>query len=149
MIYWAYGAVRTFEGRLDMLRKISTAYFSCADQNPEMAKLQEEIKVLVNKKCKGAGERRNEIAHGVVKQVINFADPAKRVIDFSNPNKTYWFGPSEIDSSKNVFWGEAYYAYTSKEINHYAKVFEDVAEEVHAKAMAVLGKPPPLWQKCP
>tara|TARA_R110000868_G_scaffold286313_6_gene546764 strand:- start:1273 stop:1779 length:507 start_codon:yes stop_codon:yes gene_type:complete len=57
----AYGAVRTFEGRTEMLRASSETYFS---EKPHLG-LQNRFKPIL-KDAKNFSPRRNEIAHGVV-----------------------------------------------------------------------------------
>jgi hypothetical protein len=58
----AYGAVRTFEGRSQMLRAASVTYFS---ERPD-TNLQGSFKKIITSASKFS-ERRNEIAHGVWK----------------------------------------------------------------------------------
>src|SRR5438552_17358888 len=56
----AYVAVRTFEGRAEMLRAASSAYF---DEHPD-EKLQEAFKTVV-KEATCFCPRRNDVAYGV------------------------------------------------------------------------------------
>jgi hypothetical protein len=57
----AYSAVRTFEGRADMLRAASEAYFVDFPDQTLLAQWKDTLKLAV---C--YSQRRNDIAHGVV-----------------------------------------------------------------------------------
>ena len=57
----AFGAVRTFEGRMDMIRAAAISYFSHFPDEPLKATWDD-----LAKRAKLFGERRNEIAHGAV-----------------------------------------------------------------------------------
>src|SRR4051794_23508023 len=61
----SYAAVRTFEGRLEMLRAASEAYFAVMPNGD----LLEDFKDILRAGSKFA-ERRNEIAHGTVAHFI-------------------------------------------------------------------------------
>ncbi len=130
----AFGAVRTFEGRQKMLQRISDAYFSCCEVTPEMQKIQSDFKYLLNTKCKGGSERRNDIAHGNIIEYKAYKD--------SEPN--YWFGPCSIDSTKTNFHGIPDFAYGSPELNAYASFFEDLSKEVNQMFQIILKQRPPF-----
>jgi hypothetical protein len=129
-----YGAVRTFEARLEMLRKISEAYFACCQQTEKMNEIQKTFKNLINTKCTKAGEIRNNIAHGSLKK---FETPKTRI-------EQYWLGPSIVDSSKTQFRGEDKFRYNSSELDHFAELFMKLANEAADLIDALLAQPPPF-----
>lgn len=140
----AFAVVRTFEGRLTMLRKVSNAYFMCcndhgAEQKQERDKLFEELKTFLKTKCKNAGERRNDIAHGVLQETNHF----------NPPKRGYCWGPSCVDSTKIDFAGKPSFAYSSKELEGYSSLFHALTKEGIEIRNAILAMPSPYPQTPP
>jgi hypothetical protein len=107
----AYSAVRTFEGRLEMLRAASEAYF---DKMPNADFLARFKDVLRHASC--YTQRRNEITHATA-GVFWFPDntqgdgfglcPAYASFKERNPENipTYCMTSAEIEYFSNIFLG--------------------------------------------
>jgi hypothetical protein len=109
----AFGAVRTFEARLDMLRAAADAYFKYFP-SPELQTIWIEIARL----GRLFAERRNEIAHGAVAQFI-----PRALTTAGAPDSTALM-PADTDVKKRDIHGMPKYAYTAAALHHYALEFE-------------------------
>jgi hypothetical protein len=109
----AYFSVRTFEGRADMLRAASQAYFS---EHPN-SELQQQFKAILSAATSFA-PRRNDIAHGVVDQFRS--DPAS-----ARPRRLKSFGlyPSYANFKDRALDQTPSYCYSSVEIDRYSDEF--------------------------
>jgi hypothetical protein len=110
----AFSAVRTFEGRAEMLQAASEAYFT---ERPDTS-AQDQFKELIRRaKCLAA--RRNEIAHGIVAGF--WTGPDRR--SFARVKGTYGLYPS-FASYKNRRLDQAPdYCYSSKEVSYFRETF--------------------------
>lgn len=109
----AYYAVRTFEGRSEMLRAASEAFFAERENIP----LQDKFKELFSA-AKSFSPRRNDIAHGAVNHFIR--DPA--VGPFKR-FKTFALYPSFANYKDRALDSRPTYCYTSIEIDRYTFEF--------------------------
>jgi hypothetical protein len=111
--YRAYCAVRTFEGRLDMLRAASTAYFA---QRPD-SQQQDLIRTIVREAASYC-PRRNEIAHGMVHRFQRKPEKSQ-----SPKEDTFALYPPYVTFKERDLLQVPTYCYTSVELTHYAKEF--------------------------
>jgi hypothetical protein len=108
----AYSAVRTFEGRAEMLRAASSAYF---DQEPDDAMLKQFKGILTNASC--FSPRRNEITHA---SVYPFSDPEGKETD------TYALYPAYASFKERDLKNKPSYCMTSAEIDYFTTQFESL-----------------------
>ena len=130
----AFGAVRTFEGRLEMLRAASDVYFAHA---PDAHK-QSEFNKLARRDWREFSARRNEIAHGIV-QPNPEGIPGVAI-------KGYALVPLLLlhnSSKRNVGWGPDF-VYSSVEIDYYSKEFEQLATTALPFVQFILSRPRPF-----
>lgn len=124
----AYSAVRTFEGRLDMLRAVTEAYFA---EKPNQDLSDQWISIL--KQATRFSERRNEIAHGSVDHFIE---------DFSNPPiplpAQYCLYPSYAVFKKRDLNSVPEYCYTTIELDYFYEQFSKLINPVSELAGAIL-----------
>jgi hypothetical protein len=123
----AYSAVRTFEGRLDMLRAASAAYF---DEQPETELLAAFKEVLRNASC--FSPRRNEITHAAV---ANFLAEDGTVTD------TYALYPAYVSFKERDLKNKPTYCMTSTEINYFDGYFLDLQKPVTDLASRIASRP--------
>jgi hypothetical protein len=128
----AYVAVRTFEGRADMLRAVSDAWF---DSHPAV-ELQGDFKKVLSG-ISSFSPRRNDIAHGVV--------------DFWAPNgaaeepEAAAFGwalyPTYASFKDRDVKNAPKYCYTSPEIGHFETEFRNLLDPIRSltRSLAVAG----------
>lgn len=88
----AYGTVVTFRGRKDMILAASEAYFM-----QRKSGLQAELKSFVNR-CANFASRRNDIAHGVIKNIELIADIPG--LPGGIPDNTWYLVPPNYNSNK-------------------------------------------------
>lgn len=112
----AYHAVRTFEGRADMLRAASEAYF---EEQPEESFLTAFKEIL--RSAKSFGPRRNEITHAAVG---NFRPLGGEITD------TFALYPSYASFKDRDLKNQASYCMTSAEIDYFSSQFIDLQEPV-------------------
>jgi hypothetical protein len=122
----AYGAGTAFTGRLNMVREASAAYF--------MILPDEELARLIGKLCADAQQlapRRNEIAHGIVQPYFPKGGGQRGCAlgPSRHASKNYKLTGNEDDPPYSAVPN---YAYTSKEIDDFAKAFEGLAKEATA-----------------
>jgi len=109
----AYNAVRTFEGRAEMLQAASTAYFSLY---PNVT-LQEDFReVLLS--AKRYSPIRNDIAHGSV----GHFQPEK-IPKSWRPRASYALYPSYANFKDRDLADMPTYCYTSKELDYFFREF--------------------------
>lgn len=109
----AYYAVRTFEGRAEMLQAASEAFFAeCAN-----SELQDEFKALY-KSAKLFAPRRNDIAHGVVDHFRR--DP---LLGARKRFKSFALYPSFANYKDRALDQMPAYCYSAVEIDHYCYEF--------------------------
>jgi hypothetical protein len=124
----AYVSVRTFEGRADMLRAASSAYF---DEHPD-EKLQEAFKTVL-KEATCFSPRRNDVAHGVVEPYI----PAN--YDWvSALDHTHGLYPSYASFKDRDLADAPTYCYTSKELDYFVGQFMRLATDASRVADQLL-----------
>jgi hypothetical protein len=114
----AYCAVRTFEGRAEMLRAASEAYFYTF---PNLT-LQEKFKTVI-RDAKSYSPRRNDIAHGVLDHWEPYPVTLPRTI-----GETWALFPSAANFRDRAFVQNApEYCYTSAELLYFYQKFNDIA----------------------
>jgi hypothetical protein len=105
-------AVRTFEGRVAMLKAASTAFFETVDD----MELQDECKeLIISAQCYSL--RRNDIAHGLVSWFATEEEWQK--YGAVNNHNTYALYPSIASFKERDLLGKPTYCMTSKEIEFY------------------------------
>ena len=107
----AYVAVRTFEGRAEMLRAASSAYF---DENPDERLLNTFKDILRN--AIQYSQRRNDVAHGVV-DYFGAEESWGEESEFDNG--TFALYPSEANFKERTIFGKPSYCMTSIEIDYF------------------------------
>lgn len=124
----AYGSILTFRGRKEMIEAAAKAvFFSFPDDS-----LQEKLKSFLNE-AQNFAARRNEIAHGIVKEYLPKLPP------LSFETKGFALGPPSYATNKTdlkpgrvtlepVFHAPSY-AYSSAEIEEFKRHFERIESE--------------------
>lgn len=111
----AYSAVRTFEGRAEMLRAASAAYF---DEHPD-DKTLEAFKIIL-KEAVSFSQRRNDVAHGVVD--FHYSETAL-TSGRSDPllivENGYGLYPSAASFKERSLANAPTYCYTSDELDYF------------------------------
>jgi hypothetical protein len=107
----AFGRIRSFEGRRELLRGASEAFFHYQKGTSQE---QDLLKIII-KDAWNAAERRNDLAHGIV---MPFTPEGK-----SEPDG-FCLMPSHYDSSKRDPNDVADFAYRSARINTFTSGFE-------------------------
>jgi hypothetical protein len=108
----AFFSVRTFEGRADMLRAVSSAYF---DRRPDKH-LQDRFKDILSQSV-SFSPRRNEIAHGFVDSFGTEVD--WRCWGWSDNHNTFALYPSIASFKERDLGGIPSYCMTSNEISYF------------------------------
>lgn len=114
----AYSAVRTFEGRIEMLKAASEAYFH---ESPNEAWLT-SFKTMF-KTSSQFGPRRNDIAHGVV-QYFNVTSET----ELRAPGGGFALFPSFANFKDRSLSNHPDYCYTSVELKYFTDEFEKLQE---------------------
>jgi hypothetical protein len=124
----AFGAMRAFEGRLQVLRSSGQAFFDYRPHDKEDRKILDEILKMGQRFC----ERRNEIAHGVVLpyQPIN--------VSICDEAQGFCLFPSHYDSHRRDTSYKPSFCYSSAELNAYSCEFRKLADPVHALANKII-----------
>jgi hypothetical protein len=110
----AYSAVRTFEGRADMLRASSQTYFYLHPDEP----LQEQFKAII-KAAASFSPRRNDIAHGAVDRYLHeppLLAPVPRSDKFALFPSFATFKDRDVE-------GVPTYCYTTNELEYFRMEF--------------------------
>lgn len=134
----AFGAVRTFEGRLDMLRATADIYFATFPD----ATLQTDW-VEAQKLGKKYGERRNEIAHGAVLPLLS----EKPTPDGASDGVC--LAPAQIDPKKRDVRGVPLFYYNAASLNHYADEFSKLKDEPYRIARTIVERAQTSREKFP
>jgi hypothetical protein len=142
----AYGAVLTFRGRAEMIEAAAQAYFF---ERPD-ADLEKELNGCLEA-AKGFSPRRNEIAHGVVRELSILGTPI--VIPgqiFFRPSISNGFAvlPSQYATNKTKLAPpsgllfpvnrEPKYIYSSAEINAFSILFRQLGDRTGGLAHQIL-----------
>jgi hypothetical protein len=110
-----FGAIRTAEGRRDMLNHAADAYFAvrCEDTKDK------EMFGAITKTLEKAMPVRNSIAHGVVAAYIpeGLHEPDGLCLQ-----------PQDYDSSKRDVWGAPKFAYTAVALTRFALEFGELTQ---------------------
>jgi hypothetical protein len=116
----AFGSVRTSEGRLSMLSAVAETFFVRHSQPDLQAQFDSQYR-----SWKGYSERRNDLAHGVVRPY----GPAIGMDD--KLRGQFYLVPSIIDAAK---WpgisDHPAYCYTSNDVNGFAQVFKEMTDKI-------------------
>jgi hypothetical protein len=151
----AYGAVLTFKGRAEMVGAAAEAFFFLVPVDPVAAQTQQTLRNdilgapgsakgirkttgLIDEATQLAG-RRNEIAHGIVRQLWHPNLGALNTLAFNESNATSWgfaVVPSAYATNKNKLMPssvpgrqvrrEGDYRYASAEIDRFADAFRSI-----------------------
>ena len=123
----AYSAVRTFEGRLEMLRAASAAYF---DEQPDDKLLSEFKDILRN--ASSFAPRRNELSHAAVSSFI---------VDEKDVKETYALYPAYASFKERDLRNKPAYCMTSVEIDYFGEYFLQLQKPVSALAGHIAIRP--------
>ena len=123
----AYGAVRTFEGRLDMLRAAADVYFAYF---PDKS-LRTSFKSLAGRAKNYAG-RRNDIAHGIVARW--HPNP---MTSFMVEQETWCLLPSYIMTKHRDISETPEYAMASDDMDYFTSQFNLLLEPAYEVTIAV------------
>lgn len=104
----AYSAVRTFEGRAEMLRAASSAYFA---SEPNETWQNEFKRILTRSLC--FAPRRNEITHA-------------SVLKFEDSKETFGLYPAYASFKERDLDNKPSYCMTSREIEYFASHFKSL-----------------------
>lgn len=114
----AYSAVRTFEGRIEMLKAASEAYFHESPNDGWLTSFK-----TIFKTSKEFAARRNDIAHGVV-QYFNLSSET----EFRIPGGGFALFPSYANFKDRSLSNEPDYCYTSVELDYFQKHFDGLQD---------------------
>jgi hypothetical protein len=128
----SYSAVRTFEGRMEMLRAASQAYFSEYPNNAH----QDEWKLILRNSMTYC-ERRNEIAHGAVDHYR--PEPPKEPDD--RLAGTYALFPSYATFRTRELDGTPTYCYATPDLEYFGQEFAKLRKPIAALSGPLLGDP--------
>ena len=127
----AYCAVRTFEGRADMLRAISSSYFHGFGIKEDHPLVKTFKLVLSNAVC--FSQRRNDIAHGVV----DFYLPEKLLPTERAKKNGHALLPALGSLKERDQDGYPGYCYTSTELDYFAECFTALRVPAHTLASQI------------
>ena len=134
----AFGAIRTFDGRLELLRGASEGFFHYRKGTPDEQKKFKDI----FKDGKSAVERRNDIAHGMV---MPFDWPP-------SSDNGFCLYPSYYDRQKRDLNDLPAFCWNSKSINEIADNFDLLAPQAEALGNIIISRirerrqgVPPRW----
>lgn len=127
----AYGAVRTFEGRLEMVRAVATRYFMRMrmDDVPKelqerAAKLEAPLRTHTTKEWREFAARRNDIIHGIL---------SVHLFGAAGESEPLWvLVPEYYDEKKTREVNIVEFIYSSSEINYYAEQFWKIMGQAHS-----------------
>ena len=124
----AYGSILTFRGRKEMIEAAAKAVFFAFPNDT----LQERLKSFLNE-AQNFAARRNEIAHGIVKEYW------PKMLPTRFPTKEFALGPPEYATNKTdlepgrlilePIYHTPSYAYSSVEIEGFKRHFERMKSE--------------------
>lgn len=130
----AYCAVRTFQGRMEMLQAASESFFygwGIKDGDPLMS----EFKSMLNP-SKRYSERRNDIAHGVVDSFVP-EDFTLEAAQRTAGKFGHALFPTYGYFRERTPAGFPFYCYTSAEINYFREQFLSLMEPAHRLAAEI------------
>jgi hypothetical protein len=141
----AFGSVRTFEGRIEMVHASGSWFFSVykalsASSNDAecganaIVKLQERFERLY-KNGKNFVARRNEIAHGIVSPQPIAKIRKHTYVQLKRPR--FAFVPAYIEMSKHTLFSQPKFIYGSKELLSYAGEFVKLADEARSLDVSI------------
>lgn len=160
----AYGAVRTFEGRADMLAEAAETNFDWYQGGPHAEaarRFNSDIRSLINEARNNASPKRNEIAHGIVEPYWSFFPPSgprrplRRLEGYVLGPPVYWTKKRELqtipvgtytEGEPPTAWlktNRSAYAYASSQIDHFGNLFKALLMPSAALFIDRLRKPPP------
>ena len=130
----AYGSVLTFRGRADMVQAAADAYFFTTPEPTIAAEVSEVLK-----QARGFSARRNEIAHGIVRQI---QVPSRVIFNpkgggfqtmknwgFAVVASDYATNKTKLAPGQTLLHGPQHkptYTYTSVEIDFFARWFATI-----------------------
>jgi hypothetical protein len=126
----AYVSVRTSEGRAEMLRAASEAYFS---DHPDSGQLDPFKSVLRHITC--FSQRRNDIAHGVLEYYLRQGPEGGAIIP---DERSYAIYPSYASFRERNLSNFPTYCMTSVELNYFHGHFSVIADEAAGVAGHIL-----------
>jgi hypothetical protein len=125
----AYGEELNFRNRLTELERAGCRYFV---KRPDQT--QEGELAWVIRYVRGYSQRRNDVAHGVVRLLHMVLDPRQGLLTAP----TEWcLVPPDFREAKFVSPDTPAHILTSREINHFATAFSPIIRSTHALASAV------------
>jgi hypothetical protein len=126
----AYSAVRTFEGRRDMLRAASEAYFVLHPNKEFLAAFKEILRNAAT-----FSERRNDISHGAV----DHYRPEPPTLPPTLGGDEYALFPSFATFRTRNVNNEPTYCYTSAELEYFRQQFYELRRPVADLAALLAG----------
>jgi hypothetical protein len=123
----AYSAVRTFEGRLDMLRAASQAYF---DEQPDDELLTKFKEILRN--AASFAPRRNELTH---------AAASSFVAEDGSTTETFALYLAYASFKERDLKNKPTYCMTSAEIDYFGDLFLQLQKPVRDLAGLIASRP--------
>jgi hypothetical protein len=136
----AFGAIRTFEGRLAVLRKAGAAYFAYHQDETYQSTELIQILNIGQRAC----ERRNEIAHGIVQRYL----PSDSSIH--DESKGYCLFPAGYDSfRRGTETDRPDFCYSSIELSQYTLKFEELQKAPHELTNSIISHARDLRAKYP
>jgi hypothetical protein len=124
----AYCAVRTFEGRMDMLRAAAEAYFAKKPDSDLLTQFAEILQSTTN-----FAPRRTDIAHGVVDHFMSYPSGSTLPGD-----PTYCLYPSSASSSNGNRNNLPSYCFSSAELDYFFSEFYRLQEPVASVAVRII-----------
>jgi hypothetical protein len=142
----AFGAVRTFEGRAEMLKSAAAWFFSVQTVFSQKhasdpicgPKAVLELQSRYNALAKAGNQfvaRRNEIAHGVVNPKNLSKVGKNKWVQLVKPR--FVLVPAYFEMSKHNLFSSPKFMYGSEELLHYAKEFERLANEAKSLTTSI------------
>jgi hypothetical protein len=129
----AYCAVRTFEGRAEMLRAAAEAYF----HHVPATELKRQFKAVITAAAQYS-PRRNDIAHGVLDHWQPFPPMLPRELE----NSWALYPSAASFKGRDFVQNAPFYCYTSAEINYFYEKFNDLCDPVSHVAGQVIQRGP-------
>jgi hypothetical protein len=127
----AYGEELNFRNRLTELEHAGCRYFVKRPNQTQEGELAWVIRYV-----RGYSQRRNDVAHGVVRVLRMVLDPRQGLLSVSLP--TEWcLVPPHFREAKFVSPDTPAHILTSREINRFAAAFWPIIRRTHALATAV------------
>ncbi len=122
-----FGSIRTFEGRLEVLKSAADLYF-----RQHHVPFEAEFRKLAKGLWRDFGARRNELAHGVVQPY-----GLTRGTNLTAATGQFYLIPSFIDTSKWKSESPPSYCYVADDVEHYAAEFGKLIAPVVSMMTAI------------